>query len=212
MDALVIRGNVSGVYLREQIAIADRIYMMGHGTPDGLLGHGPKLLIDRSFVELLRVKQNLVGIWCHADGFFERYGLNGLYTGMIVSEPLEAKVFNIKCSDFQIHESNHAFANGVRRALEVFDPEYAAEQAREFYSEVPKSHWTTANPVIEYNVNNIFDSRLKSMPQGESNCPVCGSGDKRYRGRVPDPSPSALRRDMVSCSNQWHEEVAACTN
>jgi hypothetical protein len=159
IDAVVIRGSVRDSFLREQIAIADRVMLMGHGTPQGLLGPSQRMMIDQSHVGLLKTKKNLVGIWCNADGYFERYGLNGLYTGMIISEPMEARVFNVTATDNQIWDSNHQFAKSVKRGLELFDPEYAAEQVREFYTERPFAMART-NPVIQYNVQNIYDSRI----------------------------------------------------
>lgn len=68
----------------------DRIIMMGHGTPCGLLN--PKkwnYLIDNSFADLLKTKET-ISIWCHSDKFFRPLGLKGFHTGMIISEVSEA--------------------------------------------------------------------------------------------------------------------------
>ena len=76
--------------LRSLIRQHDRIIMMGHGTPNGLLN--PKrftYLIDYTFIDLLKTKET-ISIWCHSDQFFRRYNIPGFHTGMIISEVAEA--------------------------------------------------------------------------------------------------------------------------
>lgn len=69
----------------------DRIIMMGHGTPSGLLN--PKrwnFLIDDSFADLLKTKET-ISIWCHSNQYFEKHDIKGFHTGMIISEVSEAR-------------------------------------------------------------------------------------------------------------------------
>ena len=69
----------------------DRIIMMGHGTPSGLLNTGTfykdwqPYAIDNFFVDLLQKKET-ISIWCHSDQFARQYKLPGFHTGMIISE------------------------------------------------------------------------------------------------------------------------------
>ena len=74
----------------------DRIIMMGHGTPSGLLNTGTfykdwqPYVIDNFFVDLLQTKET-ISIWCHSDQFARHYKLPGFHTGMIISEVHEAQ-------------------------------------------------------------------------------------------------------------------------
>ena len=84
--------------LKRFINCYDRIIMMGHGTPSGLLNVGsfygdePNQLyvIDNYFTDLLQTKET-VSIWCHSDQFARQYKLPGFHTGMIISEVSEAQ-------------------------------------------------------------------------------------------------------------------------
>lgn len=89
-------GNYDVKKLREQINQHDKIIMMGHGTPGGLINPqywGGWLLntqyrpyvIDESFAELLSKKET-ISIWCNSDKFFGPRGIKGFHTGMIISE------------------------------------------------------------------------------------------------------------------------------
>lgn len=75
----------------------DRVLMLGHGSPWGLLSTGQfpdagLFIIDESMVLPLQNKTNSVFIWCNADQFVQRHGLSGLNSGMFISEVLEALV------------------------------------------------------------------------------------------------------------------------
>ena len=76
--------------LKSAIRKHDRVIMMGHGCPYGLLGL-TKIFMDRTFIRLLRTK-DCVCIWCNADKYVEREGIRGFYTGMFISEVGEGKV------------------------------------------------------------------------------------------------------------------------
>lgn len=158
-EARVIRGDVSEGFLTREIEQADQVYMLGHGTPQGLIGFA-RLMVNEVHVGLLKQKgENLVSVWCNADCFVTKHGLGGFYTGMIVSEPMEAKIFiTDEVKDQDIAWSNRKFSQAVREALEVFPPEYAAEQARDSYLFNGKT-----NPVIRYNVDNIHSTKTVSQ-------------------------------------------------
>ena len=84
--------------LKRFINCYDRIIMMGHGTPSGLLNVGSFYgdepnqfyVIDNYFADLLQTKET-VSIWCHSDQFARQYKLPGFHTGMIISEGSEAQ-------------------------------------------------------------------------------------------------------------------------
>ncbi len=99
-DYTVIQNpNVSPEALRQAIIAHDRIIMLGHGVPQGLIdpnvmtrrgGHSRWYLIDDSFGKLLKTKDT-VSIWCYSDQYFLRHGIKGFHTGMIISEVKEAQ-------------------------------------------------------------------------------------------------------------------------
>ena len=85
----VIRGGVSRAYIKLLIEKHDHVYMMGHGTPHGLLSVGQFMdrrtyIIDIAMCELLRDKEKCVYIWCHADRFVKDNKLDGFATGMFI--------------------------------------------------------------------------------------------------------------------------------
>jgi len=78
--------EASHSHIRSAIRSHDIIIMMGHGTPLGLLNKTQNgYTIDSRMVQELRPK-TCIGVWCHADAFFTKYGLSGPSTGMIISE------------------------------------------------------------------------------------------------------------------------------
>ena len=120
---------------KEYIKLYDRIIMLGHGTPDGLLNINDFytiekqeilsenvnsfLVIDWSFADILQQKET-VTIWCNSDQFAKRYKLPGLHTGMIISEVHEAK-FSIGCAPLNAAETldnMNLFAEVVGRHID----------------------------------------------------------------------------------------------
>jgi len=78
-------------YAMEMIERHDKIILLGHGTPGGLLN--PRVggyIVDDSFADILKEKE-VVSIWCYSDMFFKGNNIfnNQFHTGMIISEVLE---------------------------------------------------------------------------------------------------------------------------
>lgn len=77
-----------------QIAAADRVIMLGHGTPHGLLSvgqfKGSAYCVDHKSAELLRDKKQCIYIWCYASSFMKNHRLAGFGSGMFISEIAEA--------------------------------------------------------------------------------------------------------------------------
>tara|TARA_R110000772_G_scaffold1210_2_gene4263 strand:+ start:2212 stop:2718 length:507 start_codon:yes stop_codon:yes gene_type:complete len=145
-DWTVITDNISKSKLKQSIRDHDRIVMLGHGTEYGLIGYKEKSLIDSSWVWLLREKET-VCIWCNADVFVEKYGLKGLYTGMIISEWIEANLYCVNASNDEIEESNILFAESVRQGIDEKDPD-----------QVIKKLYEGSSYVIKFNRDNIYKS------------------------------------------------------
>lgn len=110
--------------IKQAIKDHDRIIMLGHGSPSGLLKKtskfGYSFMIDPSYLQLLRGKI-LIAVWCNADQFFKRYDLNGFYTGMIISEESEAEFENIEATLEEITYSNELLSEALRVSIDSDD-------------------------------------------------------------------------------------------
>ena len=121
-NTTVITGGISYMELRELMHTHDQIMMMGHGSPHGLFSMGKfpnsgGYIIDSMMIDLLSDRDNSVFIWCNADVFVDRYGLNGIYSGMFVSEVGEAEYCDVPSSQEQVNESNNMFAEILGKQL-----------------------------------------------------------------------------------------------
>lgn len=112
-DATVLTIDVSRDQLEEEIRSHDQIFMMGHGTPNGLLNYswvGEGLYaVGEKQVPLLKDKR-CIFIWCNADQFVERHQLKGIYTGMFISEVGEADYCRVPADQSTVDSSNLGFA------------------------------------------------------------------------------------------------------
>jgi len=86
----ICRDNgISKSDLRDLIKNHDRIIMLGHGTPDGLINSARNgYVVDSSFVDILKDKETY-SVWCYSDKFFRKHNMSGFHTGMIISEVME---------------------------------------------------------------------------------------------------------------------------
>lgn len=164
-QATVVTGGVSKDELTQLIKEHDRIVMMGHGTPSGLFAVGmfsdakssiyPQhfnyaYAIDESTVPLLRDKE-CIAIWCNADQFMSKHQLNGLYSGMFISEVSEATYCGLPgTSQETVNTSNNYFA---RLMGEVIN-----EPLNVIYEHVIDNYGLIVedNPVAFYNYNRLF--------------------------------------------------------
>jgi hypothetical protein len=77
-----------------EIQAADRVIMLGHGTPSGLLSvgkfKGSFYCVDSESAQLLKSKKECIYIWCYASDFMKKYDLEGFGSGMFISEVSEA--------------------------------------------------------------------------------------------------------------------------
>ena len=122
-DKTVVRGGVSKADLMEMIEEHDRIMMMGHGSPFGLLSVGrfpgaETYIVDYTAVPLLKEKSNNLYIWCNADCYVNKFDLEGFYSGMFVSEVLEARLMGLSGIDqSHVDQSNWGFSQIVSKHL-----------------------------------------------------------------------------------------------
>lgn len=140
--------------LMKIISEHDRIIMMGHGTPYGLLNTGSFNgafdwnIIDDSFADVLKRKET-VSIWCHSDEFFAPLGIKGFHTGMIISEVSEASCVLDKTplDKEQTLENMKMFATAIRDCIDSEDPYYMKHYVLE--------HYIGFDEVTQYNRMNI---------------------------------------------------------
>ena len=149
-DWSVININVSDSTLKQEILSHDRIIMMGHGTPWGLLGYN-KYVITPEFVYLLRdPNKKYVFIWCNADRFVLRYNLRGFYTGMFISEISEAYFFGFyKVNEDIINYSNNLFAETFNKAIDTDN----------MYNKILSEYdnYVQPNPIILFNKERLYE-------------------------------------------------------
>jgi hypothetical protein len=153
-EVTIIRGGMSKDEVNEQIKQHDRIMMMGHGAPNGLFSIGKfdsnSYIIDGRTVPLLRDKE-CIFIWCNADRFVNEYGLNGLYSGMFISEVSEANACGLPGTPQDIvDESNDYFAKELGSVSE--------KSLDEMYEHIKYTYGllTEDNAVAEYNNNRLY--------------------------------------------------------
>jgi len=151
-DKTVLRKGFAKEEVAEQIKIHDRIIMLGHGSPDGLFAVGQfetdnSYIIDSSVTDILADKEENVYIWCHANKFVEKFELKGFYTGMFVSEILEALYCQLQLVEQEVvDESNDGFSRIVSK--------YINDSKSSIYSKTIEEYRIIANGnlVAAYNI------------------------------------------------------------
>lgn len=152
----VVRGGVTRGELAGLVEAHDRIMMMGHGSPGGLLSVGcfpgaGSHIIDYSMAPLLKTKKNSVMIWCNADQYVHHHRLKGFFSGMFISEEVEALLMDLEGVDkSMVDESNTIFGPVAGRYIEM-DPESICKYVRWEYGS-----FASRNPVIAYNERRLY--------------------------------------------------------
>ena len=145
--------DISNEDLVAAIKAHDRIIMMGHGLPGGLLN--PKrfgYLINSSHVPLLKTKQT-VSIWCYSSDFFDDYNIHdgNLHTGMVISEVGEALGVLGECpfTEEEMLENMNLYAKTIGECIDM-----PFKEAREYFLE----HYNGTDSVSRFN-RATFTSR-----------------------------------------------------
>ncbi len=152
----VIRGGMTKTEVHQEIQQHDRIIMMGHGSPSGLFSISQfpgafGFIIDQLTVPLLQEKENIF-IWCNADQFVNAHKLKGLYSGMFISEVVEAIYCKVETTQDQVDTSNHLFSYLLGAQLMINpDLDRAHQIVGSQYSILSES-----NKVIGYNSERWF--------------------------------------------------------
>lgn len=115
-DIRVLHGTESRNQLNDilfHLRPGETVMLLGHGSDAGLfrLEKGLyTLYVGRSMAYCLR-KHPVIGVFCHSRGFAEQLRLHGLFTGMIVSEPAEARMYDIRTTEAELERENRLFAS-----------------------------------------------------------------------------------------------------
>lgn len=154
-EKTVVQGGVSKTEIRELIETHDRIIMLGHGAPYGLMNPGQfrnsgLFIVDGSMVHSLLRKSSSIYIWCYADQFLEEYRLSGLCSGMFISEIREAYMEGFyKIGSGVIDQSNEKFASILSKYInEPLDILYQSLLLE--YEVVARS-----NPIAKFNFKRL---------------------------------------------------------
>lgn len=125
----------------------DRIIMMGHGSPWGLLGINIRMAKE-NITQILKNKTNNVYIWCNANEYVRLFGLKGFATGMVISEWVEARYFRMYPEDREIEESNILFSKAMKKIIDLKDTDEMVIKAKKIYK-------GKNNRIIDYNKYNF---------------------------------------------------------
>lgn len=98
---------------------AGPIVLLGHGTERGLLD--PTFydyIIESRDVDLLR-QRTVIGIWCYASEFADKYGLHGFFTSMFVSNMREAVEHQVDslATESNIMEEHELFCRRINNFI-----------------------------------------------------------------------------------------------
>ena len=135
------------------IRASDTIVMLGHGNEYGLFSKSSKnckyerFMITDRHVQFLRDK-TCIGIWCHANQFAERYGLHGLFSGMIISELQEAIELGIPATEEEIYKERERFALRLKNCIEAYSLEEISARM--------KSLDDTQSELTRFNYSNLY--------------------------------------------------------
>ena len=92
LDGVTVCYNRSKSNIKRLLRITgdEPVMLLGHGTPGGLLNRSQNgFAVSGEHVEWLR-NRPVIGIFCYASEFADKYGLRGFFTSMFISNMQEA--------------------------------------------------------------------------------------------------------------------------
>ena len=153
-DVTIITEGYYKDSIRTFIEQADRIIMLGHGSPAGLFAVGKfygcnnGMIIDETMVAALGNKFNNIYVWCNADKFVDRFHLKGFYSGMFISEYGEASYCNTPTNPGDVEHSNDLFSSIVGRNIML--------EAKNLRDMAKVNYYLPNNKVAEYNNQRLY--------------------------------------------------------
>lgn len=139
--------------VQRAIRADDVIMMLGHGNEYGLFskpdkkGEYKRFLITDRHVQFLRDK-TCIGIWCYANKFAEKYGLHGLFSGMIISELQEAIDLGIRATKDEIDTEMEKFTIRLKGCMETYGVEQTPIRMKELDD--------VQSPLTTFNYGNLY--------------------------------------------------------
>lgn len=110
-------------HLRKLIRENDNVILLGHGSEFGLFSSISKrqrfdrIIVGSELVDELRKKNNVIGIFCHARHFFEKYNIKGFSTGMFISDLYEADMYSFPLDEEWINDSNQMLVESLKQSF-----------------------------------------------------------------------------------------------
>ncbi len=162
-DKTLITGGISKTELRKLIEAHDRVIMLGHGSPWGLMSVGQfpysgSYIIDETMAALLSQKTDNIYIWCNADQFVKRNQLYGFFSGMYISELIEAIHYDFwDLEQKTIDESNNRFASIVSK--------YIDQPLSILFENVKQEYGLLkSNSIAKFNLERLYFKEIKRQP------------------------------------------------
>ena len=153
-NKFIVRGFLSQKDIHNIMINYDRIIMLGHGSPMGLMSVGQfkdsPFIINRNSVPFLKDKE-CIFIWCNSDKFVEKYDLKGFYSGMFISEVVESKYCGLLgITQDIVDESNKGFSKIMGSHIN--------ETLKGIYENVLRKYetLTDTNEVSKYNYERLY--------------------------------------------------------
>lgn len=78
---------------------SETVMFLGHGSQKGLFNSDMNGFINSSKDVYLLRDRTVIGIWCYASEFADKYGLHGFFTSMFISNMEEALMNNFYDTD-----------------------------------------------------------------------------------------------------------------
>lgn len=92
LDGNIVYYNRSKSNIKRLLRISgnEPVMLLGHGSPRGLLNRNQDgFSVGNDVIDYLRNRE-VIGIFCYASEFADRYGLHGFFTSMFISNMGEA--------------------------------------------------------------------------------------------------------------------------
>ena len=125
LQATILINPTKSECKRAMINEKERIIFIGHGTEYGLLNQRlDGFIVSSDMVQFLRGK-DIIGIWCNASGFADRYDLTGFFTSMFISntnELVDCGFYMFDNCDEEIERQNKLFASRINQLLMTNTP------------------------------------------------------------------------------------------
>ena len=155
-DQKLVGGELNSEKLKKEMEAHSRIIMLGHGTSIGLLSNCtesgiPEQIVNIYHAEELSKNTENIYIWCNADRFVLEHDLNGLFSGMFVSDVFEAAYCGLGLVSQEIvDESNTRFCEIMGQFIHL-DKFSILNELKVNYGELAKT-----NPVAAYNLDRLY--------------------------------------------------------